>query len=53
MELTTVEKNTKNLLNLLRWYGHISIFFSCTNTVMGLNILGLKGHGRPRKTYLN
>ena len=29
----------------LRWYGHVTRSSSCTNTVMGLNIPGLKGRG--------
>ena len=37
----------------LRWYGHVTRSSSCTNTVMGLNIPGLKGRGRPRKTWLD
>ena len=37
----------------LRWYGHVMRSSSCTNTVIGLNIPGLRGRGRPRKTWLD
>ena len=35
----------------LRWYGHVVLASSWTNLITGITIPGLRGCGRPRKSW--
>ena len=37
----------------LRWYGHVSRSTSHINKVVGMEVPGARGRGRPRKTWLD